>query len=91
MLNFSDAKASADVCKGKILVKMIGVIGVSHKSASVKVREKLAIDSGDADVITRKLMDQGYFKELLILSTCNRTELYFNAEEIGRASCRERV
>lgn len=82
MLNFSDAIASADVCKGKILVKMIGVIGVSHKSASVKVREKLAIDSGDADVITRKLMDQGYFKELLILSTCNRTELYFNAEGI---------
>lgn len=61
---------------------MIEVIGVSQKSASVKVREKLTIDSSDADVITRRLLVQGYFKELIILSTRNRTELYFNAKGI---------
>jgi glutamyl-tRNA reductase len=58
---------------------MIGVIGVSHKSASVKVREKFALDSDDADLLARRLLGNDYFRELVVLSTCNRTEIYFAA------------
>lgn len=61
---------------------MIGVIGVSHKSASVKVREKFALDSDEADLLARRLFENEYFRELVVLSTCNRTEIYFAAEGI---------
>ncbi|TCO06136.1 glutamyl-tRNA reductase [Natronoflexus pectinivorans] len=61
---------------------MIGVIGVSHKSASVKVREQLAFDREEADLLARRILSGEYIKELVILSTCNRTEIYFSAENI---------
>ncbi|ASB47699.1 glutamyl-tRNA reductase [Alkalitalea saponilacus] len=61
---------------------MIGVIGVSQKSAPVKVREQLALDSAEADLLAEKIMAANYFKDLVILSTCNRTEIYFSAEGI---------
>lgn len=61
---------------------MIGVIGVSHKSATVKVREKFALDSDEADLLARRLLENEYFRELVVLSTCNRTEIYFAAEGI---------
>lgn len=61
---------------------MIGVIGVSHKSASVRVREKLAFDSNEAGFLASAILKNKYFREVVILSTCNRTEIYFVAEEI---------
>jgi len=61
---------------------MIGVIGVSHKSASVTVREKFSLDSEESDLLAQRLLGNKYFKELVILSTCNRTEIYFSADDI---------
>lgn len=61
---------------------MIGIIGVSHKSAPVEIREKLAFGKEDASVLAHKILQSKYFNEVLILSTCNRTEIYFYAEGI---------
>lgn len=61
---------------------MIGVIGVSHKSAPVKIREKLAFGNEDANRLAQSILKKKYFKEVLVLSTCNRTEIYFIASEI---------
>lgn len=61
---------------------MIGVIGVSHKSAPVKIREKLAFGKDDANGLAQSILQIKYFKEVLVLSTCNRTEIYFIADEI---------
>lgn len=66
----------------KFVPVMIGVIGVSHKSASVRVREKLAFDSNEAGFLASAILKNKYFREVVILSTCNRTEIYFVAEEI---------
>ncbi len=56
---------------------MIGVLGINHKTANVDVREKFSFDrtqiSGFADLIQRKLS----VSEVVVLSTCNRTEIYF--------------
>lgn len=61
---------------------MIGVIGVSHKSAPVEIREKLAFEKEDANELAHKILKSQYFKEVIVLSTCNRTEIYFTASEI---------
>ena len=52
------------------------VIGLSHKTAPVEVREKLAFDVGQLPSALGALNACPGVDESLILSTCNRTELY---------------
>ena len=52
------------------------VAGVSHATASIDVREKLAFNSREALDALSSLRDDGGLREGVILSTCNRTEIY---------------
>lgn len=54
---------------------MIQLLGI-RKNIGVKIREKLAISQKKREEYTKKLLE--YFDEVVILSTCNRTEIYFN-------------
>jgi len=58
-------------------VNMIGVIGLSHKSAPLEVRECYAFGSGDVTELSNNILSSDQVDELVVLSTCNRTELYF--------------
>jgi glutamyl-tRNA reductase len=50
------------------------LVGVSHHSASIEIRERVALEPGAAAAVARELAgDDG---EAVCLSTCNRTELY---------------
>ena len=49
-------------------------IGMSHKTASLDVREKLAVDKNESQKILKKLHSMPLVDEAFILSTCNRTE-----------------
>ncbi|RKD88204.1 glutamyl-tRNA reductase [Mangrovibacterium diazotrophicum] len=60
---------------------MIGIIGLSHKSAPVNIREKFALNQDDSAKLAKLICHNKYIQELVILSTCNRTELYFKADE----------
>jgi len=60
---------------------MIGIIGLSHKSAPVSIREKFALDKTESTKLAALICANPYIQELVILSTCNRTELYFKADE----------
>ncbi|HWF54484.1 MAG TPA: glutamyl-tRNA reductase [Solirubrobacteraceae bacterium] len=51
-------------------------IGVSHKTAPVEVRELLALPEGRAAEFMRELRGAGDIAEAVVISTCNRTELY---------------
>jgi glutamyl-tRNA reductase len=51
-------------------------IGVSHKTAPVEVRERLALPEGRAGEFLRELKGAADVHEAVALSTCNRTELY---------------
>ena len=55
---------------------LVVVTGISHKTASLELRERLALDEGGALRVARELLDGGAACEALALSTCNRTELY---------------
>lgn len=62
---------------------MIGVIGISHKSAPVHIREKFSLNSEEIVSLGRQLCDDPHVEEVVILSTCNRTEIYFLASVCG--------
>jgi glutamyl-tRNA reductase len=52
------------------------VIGVSHKTAPVELRERVALPEGRAVSVLRELVSSEHIHEAVALSTCNRTELY---------------
>lgn len=63
----------------------IVVVGLSHKTAPIEVRERLHIREGDLEGTLRALGRESPILERLILSTCNRVEVYAVAEEVRGA------
>lgn len=54
-------------------------VGVSHKTAPIEVREKLAFSQEHIPNALRTLVDTLALEEVALLSTCNRTEFYCSA------------
>ena len=54
----------------------IAVVGVSHKTAPVEIRERFAFTEGEIVSALGRLRNRCAMKEAVLLSTCNRTELY---------------
>ena len=52
------------------------LLGASHHTAPLAVREKLAIDSARAAALADKLRATPGVREFALLNTCNRVELY---------------
>jgi glutamyl-tRNA reductase len=52
------------------------VLGLSHKTAPVEVRERYAFDDEAAVATLKLLVERAGLREAVLLSTCNRTELY---------------
>ncbi|MHC4278618.1 MAG: glutamyl-tRNA reductase [Planctomycetota bacterium] len=59
------------------------VVGLNHKSAPVNVRERLAFDSIETLKALRQLKSKFPESEFVLLSTCNRVELYSANRSIG--------
>jgi glutamyl-tRNA reductase len=56
-------------------------IGISHKTAPVEVRERLALTDTRASEFVRDLHGVSEIQEVVALSTCNRTELYLVVDD----------
>ncbi len=54
----------------------IAVIGLSHKTAPVDIREKLSVPDTQMEAAIQALCNYPHIKEATILSTCNRLEIY---------------
>ncbi|HWT23896.1 MAG TPA: glutamyl-tRNA reductase [Solirubrobacteraceae bacterium] len=52
------------------------LLGTSHKTAPLAVRERVALPDGRAEDFLRELAAHPAVREAVVLSTCNRTELY---------------
>ncbi|MBV9729773.1 MAG: glutamyl-tRNA reductase [Pseudonocardiales bacterium] len=52
------------------------VVGLSHRSAPVGVLEKVAVSVADAGKVLGQLLECEHVAEALLLSTCNRVEVY---------------
>src|SRR5579871_3489284 len=51
-------------------------VGVNHRRASVEIREKLAYAPGEMLPAVEAVRESSGASEGILLSTCNRTELY---------------
>ena len=60
---------------------LVVVTGISHKTASLELRERLALDGAASMRVSRAVLDTGTACEAVALSTCNRTELYLYARD----------
>ncbi|MBN1548976.1 MAG: glutamyl-tRNA reductase [Syntrophaceae bacterium] len=58
----------------------IFLIGLNHKTAPLEIREKLSA-TANATSSLREIMEIGGIREAFFLSTCNRTEILFRADE----------
>ena len=56
-------------------------LGVSHKTAPLPVRERLALPEGRAVSVLRELVGHADVHEAVAISTCNRTEVYLVASD----------
>jgi glutamyl-tRNA reductase len=58
------------------------LVGTSHRLAPVEVRERVALDAEGAAALGARLARS---REAVCLSTCNRTEIYFAADDAHEA------
>ncbi|EPZ49015.1 glutamyl-tRNA reductase [Alicyclobacillus acidoterrestris] len=54
----------------------IVVLGMNHKTASVELRERVSLSQDALEQLLAELRDSRTVMESVVLSTCNRTELY---------------
>src|SRR3989344_2140747 len=59
--------------------KGLGVLGINHKTAGLALREKVALAA--ANLTGEKAIFLGF--PTVLLSTCNRTEIYFSGEDLA--------
>lgn len=52
------------------------LIGISHKTAPVALRERLALTERESETFIRELVGCEDVREAVAISTCNRTEVY---------------
>ncbi|WP_439181741.1 glutamyl-tRNA reductase [Carboxylicivirga taeanensis] len=58
---------------------MVGLIGISHQTALLEIREQLVITREEVTGLYEYLNHKCEVDGIMALSTCNRTELYFEA------------
>jgi glutamyl-tRNA reductase len=59
----------------------IAVVGLSHKTAPVEVREKLSIPTPQVAEAIAQLLSYPHIEEVSILSTCNRLEIHIATDQ----------
>jgi glutamyl-tRNA reductase len=60
---------------------MLGVTGISYKSAPLEIREKYSFTEEESLQFLRQLKIDPELKGVVVLSTCNRIEIYFHYEK----------
>ncbi|MGP0564797.1 glutamyl-tRNA reductase [Nitrospina sp. 32_T5] len=64
------------------------IVGVNHKNTPVELRERLAFTQGTIEESSEKLNQYPEIEENLIISTCNRVEIYARVNDINNGVLR---
>ena len=69
----------------------IVLVGLNHKTAPVEIREKLSFKKSEMEEALARLKSHEIIREGVILSTCNRVEVYalVHSEDLGAAWIKE--
>ena len=60
---------------------MIGLTGISYKTSTIDIREKFSIHKEEIIPFSELLQKETNISEIVVLSTCNRTEIYFSQDK----------
>lgn len=72
---------------GKLGLQMeIVLVGLNHRTAPVEVRERVSFTAEQSKKAAEELRARGILEETLVLSTCNRSEIYGVPPESSRES-----
>ena len=56
------------------------LVGISHRTAPVELRERVDFQARDLQAALRALAERGSAREAVVVSTCNRAEMYVACE-----------
>jgi glutamyl-tRNA reductase len=59
-------------------------LGLSHRTAPVELRERFAVPEGELGAVAERLARSEGLREAVVISTCNRVELYLAADDPAR-------
>lgn len=60
----------------------VGIIGISHKTAPVEIRDQVALNEAEQKEAVLKIIEAFDVEGCMIVSTCNRTEVYLSGDEL---------
>lgn len=60
---------------------MVGLTGISYKTSTVDVRERFSLSKDEIIPFSELLQKETDISEIVVLSTCNRTEIYFTQDK----------
>jgi glutamyl-tRNA reductase len=60
---------------------MVGLTGISYKTSAVDVREQFSLSKEEIIPFSELLQKETDISEIVVLSTCNRTEIYFSQDK----------
>lgn len=61
------------------------VVGLNHRTAPVELRERVAVPASRLDKALHDLASREHLAEVVLLSTCNRTEIYARSTKFHSA------
>jgi glutamyl-tRNA reductase len=61
------------------------LVGLSHRTAPVEIRERIDLQTRGISATLRELLARGSVREAVVVSTCNRVELYVACDDVARA------
>lgn len=64
----------------------IFIIGINHKTATIALREKVYFREDVLSLYLQDLLNRGLAREAVLLSTCNRSELYCDTDDSSAIS-----
>lgn len=70
---------------------MFGVVGISYKSAPLEIREKFAFTNQEALQFLQQLRIDPDLQGAVVISTCNRIEVYFHFLQNSPSHCFDSV
>lgn len=60
---------------------MVGLTGISYKTSTVDIREQFSLSKEEIIPFSELLQKETDISEIVVLSTCNRTEIYFSQDK----------
>ena len=61
---------------------MLSIFGIDYKTSSLDLRDQLSYTSYDIEVFIQKVKNAGICREIIVLSTCNRIEVYSDTNDV---------